>query len=150
MRTFAQTSGIQNVIRNLFHTKDSHSHHVEGRLAFVFAHHLAETSLQLLREAILAVDSEFPWKDFNYYGDPYPSIRMLSDGEALIHNYTTPEKWCWFSIFPGHQSLKRSQVYAYEKYLMKLAEELAKRRLPNVAQVRNVMQVTTGSTFTVE
>ncbi|MDP3934656.1 MAG: hypothetical protein Q8Q46_00295 [Candidatus Giovannonibacteria bacterium] len=122
-------------------------------MAFVLTTARVKADLSAFRRAILEVDEQFPWHD-----DPprlcpeesAPSIFYLSDGDEVINNWSTPEKTCWFTIFPKYHSIRKGQVYAYERYLAKLAEELVKKRLPFVAEVRSVLHIDSGTSFKVQ
>jgi hypothetical protein len=45
--------------------------------------------------------------------------------------------------------MRRPQVYAYEKYLAKLAEELAKMELPDVVEVSYLIEIRSYKMFPV-
>lgn len=115
----------------------SRNYSVEGHIVFHSDLGTIETPLPQLREAILEVDKLFPWKD-----DIYPDAR---DPERESIMYLSPgekgggwkgETNLWFHLVPLWQSVRKGQVYAYEKYLAKLAEELAKKKLQGVESVR--------------
>ncbi len=43
----------------------------------------------------------------------------------------------------------RSQLYAFEKYIAKLAEELTGKQLPNMSTVSSIFYIQSHSTFPV-
>lgn len=113
---------------------------VEGDIAFKLLWHEAEPDLPAMRQAIIDIDAEHPWKDFDlFHGEAVPSINFLSDGQTKVDNWTTPVKTCWFAIYPGIDHLGKGQLHAYERYLCHLATKLKERKLPFVAEVRCVM-----------
>ena len=127
---------------------EERNYHVEGAIAFVFKPPLENPNLGLLRWAIEYMDSLFPWKDDQIpEGVEYKSIRYLSEGDVVIHNFSFPEQHIWFHIHPQYGSMRKSQIYAYEKYLAKLAEELVKTKLSAVDEVRSVIKTSTATTF---
>ena len=120
---------------------------VEGHIAFEFVSHDREPDLHPLREAILEVDREFPWCDDVYPGVKFKSIHFLNAGSITRNNRTCIEYTAWFHIFPYQGNVRKGQVYAYEKYLAKIAEELSKRELPNVKSVRSGITMTAVTSF---
>jgi hypothetical protein len=66
-----------------------------------------------------------------------------------INNWSVPEMDCHFGIKPEFSNMRRPQVYAYEKYLAKLAEELAKMELPDVVEVSYLIEIRSYKMFPV-
>ncbi len=109
---------------------------VEGGIFFRLCSSHDEPDLSAMRQAILDVDAKHPWRDFDHFNNErVPSIKFLSDGRSKIDNWTTPEKTCCFSIFPGIDRLGKGQLHAYEQYLGTLVRELKKRQLRYVEDV---------------
>ena len=123
---------------------------MHGHIAFTFGPGKVEHDLLKLQELIREVDRLFPWSDTPSLGEEFKSIKYLSEGEVIIQNWSIPEKHIWFSVFPGITCLRRGQVYAYEKYLSKLAEELAKKKILGVIEVRGVIEVGAATSFRVQ
>ena len=123
---------------------------VSGAIAFETTYHDVRSDLDRLRNAILEIDAEFPWRD-----DIHPdagerkSIHYLGGGNVVIHNFAVPIMLVWFSVHPKWEMLRKSQIYAYEHYLAKLAEELAKRFAESslFSEVRSVIEVRAVSSF---
>lgn len=125
-------------------------YNVSGAIAFEFGWHTTEPDLAQLAEAIREVDRTFPWHD-DIHPDAreFESICYLSDGRIFVQDIYPRRKVVWFSIYPTPQGgmLRKAQVYAYEKYLAKLAEELAKKKLSGIAEVRSVIEVRAATRF---
>ena len=106
-----------------------------------------EISASELRTAIQKIDAEFPWQDEPLRGEPYMSISYLSEGEVVVHECNTPaNKVCWFELYP-HRDLKRSQLYAYEKYINNLGEKLKKSNISGIDHVNVVFRVSKVEIF---
>ena len=120
---------------------------VSGALAFEMLHYSSEHDLVAMKESIREIDAEFPWRDDIHPDVKFESIGYLSNGEVVLHKYTKPLKMVWFRIHPKWDNLRKGQVYAYERYLAKIAEELAKRFVGGVAEVRSVIEVRAGTSF---
>ena len=124
---------------------------VSGSFAFEVSWHEDQPDLAKFKEAILEVDQSFPWHDDVHPDSGEPKgIFYISEGEEVVHHWSFSEKVCWFSISPRYDSLRQGQVYAYEKYLAKIAEELAKRKLLGVREVKSVIHVHRGTSFRVK
>jgi hypothetical protein len=119
-------------------------YNVAGSINFVFDDHTVEPNLEQLAKAICTVDLEFPWRDDLDPGRDHAGLGMLLIPNVIVHNWSTPEKVCWYSL--AHLRLRMPQAYAYEQYLAKLAKELSKRHIPNVTEVRSVIEMT-GATY---
>jgi hypothetical protein len=113
---------------------------VNGDICFHVDWYEAEPDLAKLRQAITDTDQRFPWHDARGTGEPLPSIKFLSDGQVVVHNWSVPEKLIWFTIYPPF-GMHRGQVYAYEKYLEKISEELARLGLPHISAVHSVIAI---------
>ncbi|MBI4158351.1 MAG: hypothetical protein HY505_01905 [Candidatus Yanofskybacteria bacterium] len=123
---------------------------VDGDIVFVFRppHDFTPQCFEMLRDAIVFVDRKFPWKDTNDHdGTEVSDIRYLGDAHVVIHNFNPQEQHVWFWIVPHYDSMRKSQLYAYEKYLAKLAEELNKKRFFRSDSVRSVFRVVSSTSF---
>ena len=122
---------------------------VSGAIAFELLFHSTEPDLAAMAKAIRDIDYWYPWMDMDATpsSGEYKSIFHLSDGHVVTHNFNTPLKIVWFSIHPMSGHMKKSQVYAYEKYLAKLAKELAKQFAGAVTEVRSVIEVRASTSF---
>lgn len=148
MRTFDMLRTLKNMVSS---ESGERKYTVSGSFAFQMSWHRDRPDLTKFREAILEIDQLFPWHDDVCLGAGEPKgIFYVSDGKEVVQNWSIPEKVCCFNVFPRYSSLRRGQVYAYEKYLAKIAEELAKRKLPNVCEVTSVIHVHSGTSFRVE
>lgn len=121
---------------------------VSGALAFEMVN-TASPDLSAMAKAIRDLDYWYPWMD----NHPSPSgevksIGHLSDGEVIAHNFKTePGKIVWFSIEPPCKHLRTSQVYAYERYLAKIAKELAKAFQGAIIEVRSIIDIKAATSF---
>lgn len=115
------------------------SYSVEGYINFKFVSAEFEPNLEALERAIREVDARFPWKDEMppLSNEAFESIRYITTGRIRVNNWTVPEKDCSFCIHPGRSDVRRSQIYAYEKYLDKLSQELAQMKIRGVEVVRS-------------
>src|SRR3989344_963415 len=112
---------------------------------------LGRETEEAIRDAIMEVDNIFPWRDTNEYYEynnlVAPSINQIGRAENQFNNWggRSTELCVWFTLKPGVHYVRKSQLYAYEKYLEKLAEELAgKKDELGFTSVRSVFR--TGST----
>ena len=145
MRTFRISEAFKNVVSG------ERKYGVSGSFVFQMSWHEYRPDLAEFKRAILDMDQLFPWYDDVCPGSGRTKdVFYVSDGEEIVHNWSVPERVCWFNVCPRYQSLRRGQVYAYEKYLAKIAEELAKRKLPNVCEVRSIINMYGGTSFRVE
>ncbi len=145
MSTFTET------VQRALGKKEERRYSVGGDIVFEFTpapgRECFPEVLAELRVALKSVNRAYPWKDRNDYdGTDAPSFSHLSDGQSTYHNFSTPELHVWFHIIPGIDNVRKSQIYAYEKYLEKLAEELSKKEL-GAMSVRSVFRVGSGTTF---
>ena len=145
MRTLAET------VRGVFRKEEGRHYGVRGEIAFVFKPPLENPDLDELRRQIREVDKHFPWKEDQIPegAEQPPSIFYLGDGQVVIHNFHPKEQHIWFTIQPRYDSMRRGQLYAYEKYLAKLAEELMKPKPWNYwpAEVRSMITIKAGTSF---
>ncbi len=141
----------QWIVRNWFANliNGGRRYEVSGALAFEMLHYSFEHDFAAMRKAICEVDAEFPWRDDLHPDITFESIGYLSNGNVVLHKYAKPLKMVWFTIHPKWGNLRKSQVYAYERYLAKIAEELAKRFVDEVREVRSVIEVRSGTSFSV-
>ena len=96
---------------------------VEGTIMFVFNSPLKNPDLTTFRQAIEEVDRCFPWLDDDLpKGFGLNHIR-LNEGRVVLEGNGSEQK-ILFSIHP--YSLRSGQLYAFERYLAKLAEKLMK------------------------
>jgi len=120
---------------------------VEGEIVFEFTPAMARECpkglARDLQDEVRATDLLYPWKDkSDYDGAEVPSIGFLGEGQNQYHNVSTPELHVWYRIVPGIQGVRKGQIYAYEKYLEKLAEKLAFRcNAHGATSVRSVFRV---------
>ena len=122
---------------------------VNGSISFELSPYAPEfIDLARLANEIRGIDKLFPWGD-NYRSDEkFTSIGYLSDGEIVVHNASRiPERVCWFHIYPTNRHIRRGQIYAYEKYLAKIAEELAKKKIPGIIWINGILEINTVSGF---
>ena len=149
MRTFQlQIWSLRARLQDLVNGERRYS--VSGSIVFEFHPHLMDApDPKWFAEAIQEVDREFPWRD-----DVHPDVAYharqfyLSNGEFKFHEFNNPPlQNLWFFIQHNWHNLRRPQVYAYEKYLAKLAEELSKKKIPYITEVRSVMEVVTATSF---
>jgi hypothetical protein len=123
-------------------------YNVIGEITFLFTEPSFDRSLGFFRELILAVDQQFPWSDETKYDGKGKSIRELSAGFNL-----SPTNNISFTLHPPF-AMHQAQLHAYEKYLMKLAEELAARCRCNGAiakEVQSHIKITSkGRSFSVQ
>jgi len=137
---------VRNWFANLIGGERHYS--VCGAFVFEMLHHNIEPDLPAMAKAIREVDAEFPWHDdIHPDAGEFESVFYLSDGDVVVHNLNTPLKVVWFHVYPKWDSLRKGQVYAYERYLAKLAEELAKRFSGAVTEVRSVIEVRAATSF---
>ncbi len=127
------------------------SYEVGGKICFVCLAKPTETETHRFEKAIRQVDRQFPWRDDR------PIVS--SNNICLSHpSYTPPARssseeeehgYCFKTSLVGN--LRRGQVYAYEKYLAKLAEELATLELgEKLIAVYCFLRITTAHTFEIE
>ncbi len=112
----------------------------EGSICFELVSANVEPNLSKLRQMIVEIDERFPWRATNGFGEEQRSIGYLDDGHVVTHNFHVPIKMCWFWIVPM-LAIQKGQIHAYEKYLDKIAEELAALQMPGVRGVHAVMRV---------
>ena len=110
---------------------------VVGSLLFYIKVNADDAVSLMLKNAICAADAKFPWHD-NYSNKPnYQSIGFLYETQR----YNRGDVRCVeFRIVAKHEMMKISQVYAYEKYLGKLAEEVVKS-LSEVSEAQSRIKV---------
>lgn len=150
MRTLTRESFfLRKRIASLVHGK--HCYSVSGIISFNFDSHRTEPDLGGLAVLIRDVDRMFPWHNEPAHPDfVIDSIGDLSKGEVVVHDFVPPLKIAYFHIVPGRGNLQRAQAYAYEKYLAKLAEELAKKKPYGVAGVCSIIKIRSATKFEVE
>ena len=150
MSTFTET------VQRALGKKEERRYGVEGEIIFKFTFKfdpdpervLPQDKLDALRAAIWEVDSAYPWKDKNDYGDSdFPSLGFVGSPEHQFHNLAIPELHVWFRVVSWQQYIRKSQQYAYEKYLAMLASELAKKELFGSESVRYNFRSYSTKTF---
>ena len=117
---------------------------VTGRICFNLIR--ARAYPAAYRAMIENVDRDFPWRDDvhpDWHRD-FKSIKDLSDGEVVTDNLPGDPTRVWFEIRP-YCKMRKSQVYAYEKYMEKLAIELAKMKFEGLESVGYGVEVITMS-----
>jgi hypothetical protein len=99
-------------------------YHVHGAIEFEMVHREKESvaELEFLRTAILDADRQFPWVDAEFTGPGLESIRTFEPPAELVVEGT---RTVWVKINARVEFMRRSQVYAYERYLAKIAETIA-------------------------
>jgi hypothetical protein len=136
---------------------DDRRYEVHGHLKLCFSD-TNDVDIDRLCDVIRTVDLEMPWVDelgsngdqslVRYLGsrDDYPDqwdfdnpYLAGSDMKVTTYTFRLTSK-CFF--------LRQGQLYAYEKHMAKLAEELAKRRLCN-EYVASAVKITTEKFFEV-
>lgn len=147
MRTFdLQAFHLRWRIRNAVGGERKYG--ISGSFGFVMSWHGAEPDLVSFRNAIIACDACHPWRDDVHPDSGSPDgIFFLGEGEAVLQSWAHPEKICWFTAAPRHDSVRRGQVLAYEKYLAKIAEGSAKLGLRGVSEVRSVIHIHSTTEF---
>ena len=148
MSTFTET------VQRALGKKEERHYSVEGNIVFEFTpapgRELPWLALHNLRIAIKQALRLHPWVDANDYdGVVAPSFSHLSDGSYQYHNINPTELHVWFRIVPGIECVRKSQVYAYEKHLQKIVEELANRNPQGATSVRSVFRVRSVKFFKV-
>jgi hypothetical protein len=121
---------------------------VRGAIVFIFKPPVGMESgiRRILRGIIEEVDEKFPWKDEDIPNKTgFKSIFYLCEGHSVIQNFSTQEQHIWFTIVPQYDSMRRPQLYAYEKYLTKLAEELSRRLDLRPCEVRAALEIRISS-----
>lgn len=130
---------------------------VEPNIDFVLCSPHDTPDLNSLREAILAADRLFPWLEEDpRLKDRAKSISYISDGkivrytEGVVGIGQVPTKThARFSFRPAFDNLRKHQIYAYENYLRKISEELAKSKPPFVREVVFSLKFTARDYFEV-
>lgn len=96
-----------------------------------------ETQFQV---AIEEVDKQYPWEDdATAEQGPFGSrMRFLFSKPRMIlsHSFGSMIMRELFYFAPKSEKLRKGQVYAYEQYVAKIAEELSKRDIPRI-QIEN-------------
>jgi hypothetical protein len=129
---------------------------VEGAICFemVSGEPGKPAELEFLRTAILDADKKFPWQDEADSGDgpKVESIHYLGQADEAIDNTNPRQRRVWFSIHPFYTQMRQSQTYAYDRYLAKIAQAVAKS--PDwrgiVREVRSISRVSKMSRFPVK
>ena len=140
-------STFKETVQRALGKKEERRYSVEGYIVFEFTpapgRELPWMNLHDLRIAIKQAIRLHKWKDFNdHTGEEAGSFSYLSDGDDYqYHNITPPELHVWFHIKPGIECVRKSQVYAYEKHLEKVAEDLAENNPQGAKSVRYVFRV---------
>lgn len=117
---------------------------VQGLLKFRFWD-TEHVDIEGLREAIRRVDTEMPWVDEPYANNPEKQIKYMGkesdwpyqpDFDAASGPPPGLTPWSQldthtFRLGSKCLLLRKGQLYAFEKHMAKLAEELSKRKLCN-------------------
>jgi hypothetical protein len=128
--------------------EEQREYSVSGCISFVTTDQSFE-DLNALEDAITTVDRQFPWKDdFSSQSEKY--VLNIGKNSTSTSGWTIPETIVDFPVDRRHNSLKRGQLYAYEKYLAKIAEELAKMNLPRIKEVHSHIIIQSTKVFQVE
>jgi len=132
----------------VYPNKGERKYGVNGHIVFV-SFFCLDIELVSLRRHIIDIDRQFPWSDESFAEGRMGSIKYLSEGKCVTRRfYGGRSNYFWFDIYP-YGSLRKGQVYAYEKYLAKIAEELAKRRIPGVDLVQGIIEMRSSTSFRV-
>ncbi|MBP6943049.1 MAG: hypothetical protein KBB55_03325 [Candidatus Buchananbacteria bacterium] len=125
--------------------KDERFYEVEGTIRFIAG--VDSLDQDSLKKAIYDTDAQYPWRDQNdHTHEPLPSIERLSD--CKIHDpWCGMEYWYEFKISNGCGRVRKSQVLPYERYLMNLAEMLAKLELEGIGSVTCLVRTVRSKTF---
>lgn len=120
---------------------------VTGQLLFDFRFIIGEPDLDLVKNRIREIEKQFPWCDNSFSNAE--DAEHLSECEITIDDPRLRPYWkiCRFHIHPHNKMLKKGQLYAYDKHLTRLAEELTKRYVPGLVEVRSILEVRTESIF---
>jgi len=98
---------------------------VSAKLVFIFNKiQLSDTYRKVARQIHLA-DKECPWTDHDDVGNPVTSMGSLIENPGNLPNGSSSS--VIFLIFPHERHMSKTQVYAYEKYLRKVAEVVSGR-----------------------
>ncbi len=142
MRTLLQEA-LLSLIRG-----DHRTYDVEGAIGFIFSKYAKQPDVARLHKAIIEVDARFPWNDEPRLDEEFRSIGYLSEGEVSMLGWGAEgDMICVFHIHPLRDWVRKGQVYGYEKYLGKLASELATMGIPNVKSVRCTLKTHTTLSF---
>jgi hypothetical protein len=142
MRTLRRVFGFQEK------KEERREYSVSGCISFMTTDQ-SFVDLNALKEAITTVDRQFPWKDdFSSQSEKY--VLYIGESSSSTSGYTIPETIVDFPVDRRHNSLRRGQLYAYEKYLAKIAEELAKMHLPRIKEVHSQIKIQRTKVFKVE
>lgn len=142
-----RTSFINRIVSVM--TGNNRHYRVKAQIAIKLADASIETSPDTLREAVLQVTKRNPWYDtlppcmwdsaLDLRGtSPVRSDVGVSEGIRQDNYWSTPETDWWFNLHPCRDDLEQGQLRAFEKYMEKIAEELASMKLANVQEVRYV------------
>lgn len=80
-----------------------------------------EPSVDEMKQAILAIDAEYPWYDAPILNTPAASIHKIYS-DPIVNNRHA--HFCDFHIQPERMGMCKSQLYPYERYLWNIAERL--------------------------
>ncbi len=122
---------------------DTRRLHVEGKIIFEIKGS-ANPNIQEMAESIIRADSRFPWKDeFFLLGEPSNGIaglRRIDVADVQIITDEYGRRTIDFTLSYQGYSVTYSQLYAYQKYVAKLAEEIAyEHRLVGIDDVRAIV-----------
>jgi hypothetical protein len=137
---------MRTLLHNLGLVHDRRDHEIGGIIGFISSRY-DKPNLAKLRQAIIKIDAQFPWNDDSLCPDEeHESIKYLSDGKIDTDGWGE-KKICRFYLYPTREYVRKGQVYGYEKYLAKLAEELAKLNISGVQHVRSTIQIHATTDF---
>jgi hypothetical protein len=113
--------------------QEQREYSVEGRIRFYLSIQDPDsTDKGFFKQAIQDVDKKFPWQDHELAQKE--SYKFLSDGKTATDNYHSGGTICSFTIAPWG-SLRQTQLHAYEKYLQRMTDSLARMKLPKVTKI---------------
>lgn len=121
---------------------DDRRYSTHGTLRLKVGLDFKDSDISLIKEEILRVDRLFPWHE-DVRGDletgKSNGANFISDGSVTSDGTDSFYRYCIIEIHPKFSSMRRSQVYAYEKYLMKLASGIKKGPFSNVFEVWSIV-----------
>jgi len=145
MRTFETFEKIKDALTG------ERKYQVTASITVVFRRGMNPSEFNTLREMIKEIDRQFPWRDdTDRDSDDSLGLYEISRGEELENEDKAGDPACWFSITPKHSWMRRNQVYAYERYLAKIAQELTKKLLHRTREIISSIHVSGATRFRYE
>jgi hypothetical protein len=129
--------------------KGRRKYFVSAQISFKVRCPMQASDLAKLREAIFKFSRTFPWFG-DEFADKRSDVRVRHTDETRIASQSPLIDETYVSYDITHNDgrwMRRDQVYAYEKYLAKLAAALATMHLPNVREVRSTVKTEASTSF---